>query len=179
MQVTKLNAQAEQLAGLLRQRNLRIVFAESCTGGLVCSSLTRIPDISACLCGSAVVYRIGTKECWLGIPPEDLARYGAVSLQIATQMATRVLEKTPEADLASAITGHLGPHDPPEQDGLLYVAVAQRVDAGQHIDVSVKEHWLPKPPQQEDDSEFALVRISRQQMAATFLLDTVCQYLQE
>ena len=64
---TGLKKIAHDVAACLRSQPRRIVFAESCTGGLVAATLA-IPGISDSLCGSAVVYRLDTKTRWLGIP---------------------------------------------------------------------------------------------------------------
>jgi nicotinamide-nucleotide amidase len=117
---------ARRVARLLVQSGRKVVFAESCTGGLVSGALTRIAGISSYHCGGVVVYRNETKTAYLGIPPELLQRRGAVSREVAEEMARRVLVKTPEADLAAAVTGHLGPHAPARQDGLVFIAVAWR-----------------------------------------------------
>lgn len=116
----------QDLARTLADRQLRVVFAESCTAGLAAATLATVPGISAYLCGSAVTYREQTKQDWLRVSAEDLARFTAVSEPVARQMAVGVLENTVEADVSAAITGHLGPDAPEELDGVVYVAVAQR-----------------------------------------------------
>lgn len=117
---------ARRAARLLQSTGQKVVFAESCTGGLVSGSLTKIAGISAWHCGGMVVYRNETKTAYLGIPPKLLLEPGPVSREVAEQMAIRVLEKTPEATIAAAVTGHLGPHAPRDLDGLVFVAIAQR-----------------------------------------------------
>lgn len=115
---------------MLVRRNLRVVFAESCTAGLVAATLARVPGISAHLCGSAVTYCETTKVAWLDVRPRDLARHSAVSPQVARQMALGVLAHTPEADWSAAVTGHLGPEAPAEQDGVIYICIARRLPSG-------------------------------------------------
>ena len=115
-----------RVAALLKQQDLKVVFAESCTGGLVAGSLTRISGISDHHCGGVVVYRNATKRAYLGIPAGLLKNPGPVSEMVAREMATRILKLTPEADIAAAVTGHLGPGAPPELDGVVYIAVARR-----------------------------------------------------
>jgi nicotinamide-nucleotide amidase len=119
-------AAALSLATGLREKGLKIVFAESCTAGLASATLARIPGISEHHCGSAVVYRLDTKHEWLGVSNELLENPGPVSSEVAKAMAYGVLKKTPEADIAAAITGHLGPNAPTDQDGLVWMAVARR-----------------------------------------------------
>lgn len=101
---------ARELALILERRNLRLVLAESCTAGLAAAQLARVPGISRYLCGSAVVYQEATKTAWLGVPAEYFqpGGPGVVSGETAAAMADGVLERTPPADLAVAITGHLG-----------------------------------------------------------------------
>jgi PncC family amidohydrolase len=115
-----------RVAALLKQKNLKVVFAESCTGGLVAGSLTQVPGISDNHCGGVVVYRNATKQAYLGIPARLLKNPGPVSEAVAREMATRVLKLTPEADLSAAVTGHLGPGAPAELDGVVYMAIAVR-----------------------------------------------------
>ncbi len=121
---------ARELANLLQRESLRIVLAESCTSGLVSAKLGSVPGISSWLCGSAVTYREATKISWLGVAAETLVEKTAESAETTLEMASSVLEKTPEADLAAAITGHLGPNTPAELDGVVFIAVVFRGEAG-------------------------------------------------
>src|SRR5262245_44331368 len=105
---------ARRVARLLKAADLKVVFAESCTGGLVSGALTKVPGISAHHCGGVVVYRNETKLAYLKIPATVLDDPGPVSRQVVGLMATRVLKNTPEANVAAAVTGHLGPKAPPE-----------------------------------------------------------------
>ncbi len=122
----ELSQAANRLARLLKANDLRIVCAESCTTGLASAALGEIPGISDHHCGSAVVYRIDTKSHWLDVDPKILEKPGPVSRVVARAMAENVLEKTPEADVAVSVTGHLGPNAPAEQDGLIYIGLAHR-----------------------------------------------------
>ena len=116
----------QQVAALLRATGQRVVFAESCTGGLVSAAVARVSGISEFLCGSAVVYRLDTKTRWLDVPAALLLDPGPVSEIVARAMARGVLNHTPEADLAVSITGHLGPNAPADQDGLIFIGVMRR-----------------------------------------------------
>jgi len=118
--------EAQRLVQSLERLDYKIVFAESCTAGLVAAALVRIPGVSEHLCGTAAVYRNATKTAWLDIPADLLEKHSAVSPEVTAQMAERVLLKTPEADLSAAVTGYLGPVLPPDEEGLIYVAVALR-----------------------------------------------------
>ena len=118
---------AQTLAQCLRQRETdRVVFAESCTCGLVAALMGEIPGISNWLCGSAVTYRESVKQRWLDVAADTLASHSAESIETTCEMAIGVLEKTSEANLSAAITGHLGPDAPLELDGKIFVAIAAR-----------------------------------------------------
>lgn len=119
---------ARELAQGLRQQQVKIVFAESCTAGLAASALADVEGISEFHCGSAVVYRNATKTAWLGVDAGVLAdpQQGPVSASVAMQLCEGVLAKTPEADLAVSVTGHVGPNAPPELDGVIYIASLRR-----------------------------------------------------
>lgn len=130
---------ARRVARLLQAAGRKVVFAESCTGGLVSGALTRIAGISNYHCGGVVVYRNETKQAYLGIPAAVLIDPGPVSREVAELMALRVLEMTPEADISASVTGHLGPNAPARLDGLVFIAVAQRSSSRQKSRVSVKQ----------------------------------------
>ena len=171
MSESQLHENATTLAKVLEATNQRIVFAESCTGGLVAAALTRVPGISRYLCGSAVVYQVETKQSWLGVPADLLDDPGPVSEEVAGEMAARALGGTPQATIAVSVTGHLGPDAPDGQDGLVYIGVAQRVDDGDEetADVEVVELRLPAGPEESSPAE---LRIERQQEVAAFVLET-------
>ncbi len=83
---------AKAVARQLAKLRVRIVFAESCTAGLVSATLARVPGISEWHCGSAVVYRERTKEAWLDVPRAEIDRFTAVSEAVARRMAVGVLQ---------------------------------------------------------------------------------------
>lgn len=130
---------SHRVAKLLKAADLKVVFAESCTGGLVSGALTRIPGISNHHCGGVVVYRNETKQAYLGIPAALLEVPGPVSREVAELMAIGVLKMTPEADVAASVTGHLGPNAPPALDGVVFIAVARRGSGRQKPTVAVKQ----------------------------------------
>ncbi|MBI4925103.1 MAG: CinA family protein [Bdellovibrio sp.] len=118
--------EAQSVFRLLKKKHKKIVFAESCTGGMMASIVTEIHGISENFCGSLVVYRNDTKTKWLKISKKILAQHDTVSVQTAKAMAKQVLVRTPEADLAVAITGYLGPKAPKKQLGHVFVCVCQK-----------------------------------------------------
>jgi PncC family amidohydrolase len=152
----------------LRDRGDRLVLAESCTAGLVAAELGQIPGISEFLCGSMVVYRTPTKTAWLGISSEILndPAVGPVSVEVTIALARAVLEKTPEATVAAAITGHLGPSAPAGMDGQLYCAMVRRDAASDRLEVQSLKITSPSVTDLEDLAG----RGARQKEAALGLL---------
>ena len=102
----------ETLARLLvdeaRERNLRIVTAESCTGGLVAGAICSIPGASDVFERGFVTYTNRAKQEMLGVPGDLIADLGAVSEAVCRMMAEGALENS-NAHLAVAITGVAGP----------------------------------------------------------------------
>ncbi|NIL95616.1 MAG: nicotinamide-nucleotide amidohydrolase family protein [Planctomycetales bacterium] len=152
--------QAKRLAHLLDQHQVRVVLAESCTAGLASATLARVPGISRWHCGSAVTYREATKAAWLDVSASDLQQHSAVSQPVAEQMAVGVLAKTPEATISAAVTGHLGPDAPSELDGMVYVAVAARVN-DQIILREVHRILLAKKSRRKRQKEAAAALLER------------------
>jgi PncC family amidohydrolase len=99
----------EIIAGkLLRQRGWRLAVAESCTGGLVGHRLTNVAGSSTYYMGSITAYAYEAKVRLLGIKWRSLERYGAVSKQIALEMALGV-RRALAADIGLSVTGIAGP----------------------------------------------------------------------
>ena len=136
----------------LRDRGDRLVLAESCTAGLVAAELGQVPGISEFLCGSMVVYRTPTKTAWLGISSELLHDpvIGPVSAEVTIALARAVLEKTPEATVAAAITGHLGPGAPAGLDGQVHCAMVRRGIQGSSSDSLSMKLSSPSAADSED-----------------------------
>lgn len=99
---------ARQLGEQLQARELTCATAESCTGGLVGHLITEIAGSSAYFAGGAITYSYAAKERVLGVRHETLMTHGAVSYQVAQEMARGAL-RLYEADVAVAITGVAGP----------------------------------------------------------------------
>ncbi|MFM7738784.1 MAG: CinA family protein [Planctomycetota bacterium] len=120
--------QAAQELGmwLLKSGSEKVVFAESCTAGLVAAELATVAGISQHLCGSMVTYREPSKTAWLGVEPQALQEFSAVSQEVTEAMATGVLQRTNEASWSAAVTGHLGPGAPASLDGQVFITVARR-----------------------------------------------------
>ena len=99
---------ARRMVALLKEKELRIAFAESCTGGLCAAEVVAIPDASAVLDASVVTYSNEAKTAFVGVRPETLESYGAVSEEVAGEMAEGVARVT-GADIGVGISGIAGP----------------------------------------------------------------------
>ena len=111
----------------LKEKNLKVAFAESCTGGLCAKRITDVPGASQVFDCGVVSYANSIKNKLLNVREEDLEKYGAVSETVAKQMAKGVLELS-GADIGVSITGIAGPdNDGSEKPvGLSYIAVAYK-----------------------------------------------------
>lgn len=121
--------QLARLAGkvLLRAQRHRlcIAVAESCTGGLLASLLTDIEGLSGCFERGFIAYSNEAKAEMLGVDRMEIERHGAVSPEVAAQMAQGALLNS-RADLAVAITGFAGPGAKGDEAGLVHLAASRR-----------------------------------------------------
>lgn len=110
---------------LLLTQGATLAVAESCTGGMLASSIVDIPGCSACFLEGVVTYANGAKVRRLGVSEGTLATDGAVSLACAQQMAEG-LRAAAGTTYALATTGIAGPDGgtPEKPVGLVYVALA-------------------------------------------------------
>jgi len=97
-----------KLHELLRANKQTITAAESCTGGLVASMITKIAGSSNIFNGSIVTYSNKIKQQELNVKKNTLENFGAVSCEVVSEMLDGVLSKF-EADFAIAISGIAGP----------------------------------------------------------------------
>lgn len=110
---------------LLREQQLTLATAESCTGGRVAERITALPGASAVYRGGVVSYWTSVKADVLGVPQALLDAHGAVSEPCARAMAEGARRIT-GADLGVSVTGAAGP-DPDERGvpvGIVYIALA-------------------------------------------------------
>ncbi|HET7103362.1 MAG TPA: competence/damage-inducible protein A [Terracidiphilus sp.] len=107
----------------LRQATLAV--AESCTGGMVAERITSVPGSSRSFLGGAVVYSDPLKTAFANVPPELIAKHGAVSTEVAEALAKGIRQRT-GATLGLGVTGIAGPAGGTEGKpvGLVYFAVS-------------------------------------------------------
>lgn len=118
---------ATQVLAAARQKKMMITTAESCTGGLIAASLTDIPGSSDVIDRGFITYSYESKTDLLGVDPDTLAEAGAVSEEIAAEMADGLLDVSP-VDITVAVTGIAGPGGgtPDKPVGLVYIGIATR-----------------------------------------------------
>ncbi|MCF6464678.1 competence/damage-inducible protein A [Clostridium sp. Cult2] len=109
----------------LKRNHMKIAFCESCTGGLVSARFTRVPGASEVFERGLVTYSIESKMDELGVSKSTLDKYGAVSEQVAIEMAKGLLKKT-GVDITLSTTGIAGPTGGTKSKpvGLVFIGIA-------------------------------------------------------
>lgn len=136
----------EVVGKLLIKKNATVSTAESCTSGYLASQITSIPGSSSYFVGSVIAYSYDSKTSELGVKPDDLIEFGAVSQQVIEQMARGIRSKL-KTDYSIATSGIAGPGggtaDKPV--GTVWVAIAsnagvvsKRFQFGNHRDRNVQ-----------------------------------------
>ena len=112
------------VGNLLKAQNYSLATAESCTGGYIAHLITSIPGSSAYFKGSVVAYSNEIKELMLGVSPQTLEKYGAVSEETVFEMASGIIRQF-KTDCAIAVSGIAGPDGGTEEKpvGTIWVCV--------------------------------------------------------
>ena len=145
---------------ILTRNSLSLSSAESCTGGLISSYLTDISGASAFIFQNFVTYSNEAKIKYLGVKPETLEKYGAVSEQTAREMSQGLLKLT---DCSIATTGILGPtgYTKEKPIGLVYISLGYKnnIKIIKYISkaASSKDRYLIK----QDIVEYALYELMK------------------
>lgn len=119
--------QAELVVKLATESNLKIAFAESCTGGLLSSLITSISGSSKIFDRAFILYSNQSKIDF-GVPSQVIEQYGAVSQESADQLALLIINKS-MADISLSITGIAGPKSDNTQKpvGLVYISSFNKI----------------------------------------------------
>lgn len=147
------NKTLENVIGeMLVNRNLTISTAESCTGGMVAASLISYAGISSVFMEGAVTYSNEAKINRLGVKKETLDKYGAVSSEVAAEMAQGIA-KTAGTNIGLSTTGIAGPGGGSVEKpvGLVYV--------GLYIDGEVKTKMLKLSGDRQEIREGATIQL--------------------
>lgn len=113
------------IVGKLIKNNMTISTAESCTGGLLASTMINVPSASSVFLNGVICYSNESKIYELDVCKEDLGKYGAVSEQVAIQMAEGIRKKS-NTTIGISTTGIAGPAGGTEEKpvGLVYIAIS-------------------------------------------------------
>lgn len=133
-----IETRAARVLDRAHERRCTIATAESCTGGLVAALLTDMPGRGHVFERGFVVYSVDAKCDLLGIARHTVESCGAVSREVAVEMARGALRRS-RADIALSITGFAGPGSDGEEEGLVHLACATRPGALDHRE----EHFGP------------------------------------
>jgi len=132
MDIISINA--AEIVTSLKKSGMRICCAESCTGGMIAAAITDIAGSSAVFSRGFVTYSNQAKINMLGVKPETLNLYGAVSEQTVSEMASGAITASEdEADFAVAVSGIAGPDGGTVEKpvGLVYICVLKKGEVGQ------------------------------------------------
>lgn len=112
---------------MLKQKGHTLATAESCTGGQIAATITKVPGCSAYFKGSVISYANEIKEGFLSVSKKDLETYGAVSKQVVEAMAKGIINAM-QVDFAIATSGIAGPDGGSEQKpvGMVWIAIASK-----------------------------------------------------
>ena len=115
---------SQKIVKTLRTKNYKISFAESCTGGLLASSITSISGSSKIFTLGLITYSNQSKVKILNIPKKIIKKYGAVSYETCLSMVKN-LNKISKTNISLSITGVAGPKGGTKQKpvGLVYIGV--------------------------------------------------------
>jgi len=144
----------EAVVKLLINRKQTLAIAESCTGGFLAHRITNVPGASAVFLAGYVTYSNEAKTAMLGIDPRLIAEHGAVSKEVATQMAEGARREA-KVSFALATTGIAGPGGGRDEKpvGTVFIALASDASA-----TEVKRFFFPddRPTFKELTTQFAL-----------------------
>ena len=115
---------ANKIVKKLIQKKIKISFAESCTGGMLSSTITSVSGSSKVFNLGLVTYSNKSKITFLNIPKKIISKYGAVSKECCLSMV-RNLSKLSKANISVSITGIAGPNGGTKLKpvGLVYIGI--------------------------------------------------------
>jgi len=113
----------EEVVFKLNEENMTFATAESCTGGMIAAKITDFPGVSSLFKGSCVTYSNTLKQDLLGVRPDTIIEYGAVSSECALEMVNGLCKRL-NVDAGIAVTGIAGPDGGTKEKpvGLIYIA---------------------------------------------------------
>ena len=124
---------SQKIVNLLRKRKLKISFVESCTGGLLASSITSISGSSKVFTFGLVTYSNESKINTLKVPKNIIRKKGAVSYEVCLSMVKN-LSKISKTNISVSITGIAGPKGGTKKKpvGLVYLGIITKKNTNIH-----------------------------------------------
>jgi PncC family amidohydrolase len=155
------------IAAILKGRGAKVAVAESCTGGRLAAAFTESAGASEYFLGGVVAYDNEVKINTLGVGRETIEKHGAVSREVAVEMARGVMRLT-GADFATSTTGIAGPGggSPEKPVGTVWIAAAAAIKNadGETVDttiVSQKFHFSGTRPEVMDQAVLSALEMLR------------------
>jgi PncC family amidohydrolase len=124
---------------LLLASGKKLITAESCTAGLISSTVAETPGSSSWLEGGFVVYTPQAKNKFLNVSLESIEKFNITSEQVAFEMAYGAIEKSVDANVSIAVTGVAGPSGGTEEIPVGTVCIAWARVYGEDIQVMTEK----------------------------------------
>ena len=138
---------SQKIVRLLRKKRLKISFAESCTGGLLSSTITQISGSSKVFTIGLVTYSNQSKVSTLKVPKNTIRKYGAVSYETCLSMVKN-LNKISKTNISVSITGIAGPNGGTKKKpvGLVYVGIknGDKIDVKKYLFKNKGRNYIQK-----------------------------------
>jgi len=127
---------SQKIIKLLQRKKLKIAFAESCTGGMLSSTITSVSGSSKVFTMSLVTYSDQAKSSILKVPKQIIKKHGAVSMQCCLSMVNN-LGKISKSNICVSITGIAGPSGGSREKpvGLVFIAIkkANKININRYL----------------------------------------------
>ena len=131
----------KELVDLLKNKNMTIASAESCTGGLFAASIVDVPDASKVLNASVVTYSNEAKTKYANVSPDLIEKYGAVSEEVAMAMAEGIAKET-DANVGVSFSGIAGPTGGTAEKPVGTVCIGLYVEGARECEtLHLNENW--------------------------------------
>lgn len=132
MQENKKMTLEQMIVNILKEQRLTISFAESCTGGMLASTLINAGGASSVLSESYITYSNEAKIKILGVKPSTIEKYSVYSKEVAKEMAEGLIKVT-KTNIAISVTGIAGENDNTISNGSCDYAILINIDGNNYL----------------------------------------------
>ena len=141
------NKKIKKIIHLLKKKKFKISLAESCTGGLLASSITSVKGSSKVFSMSLITYSNIAKNKILKVPKKIIKKYGAVSIQCCLSMVNN-LSKLSKSEICVSITGIAGPSGGSKKKpvGLVFIAIKKgdKINVNRYVFKNKSRNYIQK-----------------------------------